>query len=461
MGPRDSVHAGGQSELLAIVGERVGPPETDRLMANTRPGPESRRARTAALRSGYPAAIGVRRRATRRRQVLALAVTAGVPMALVLGFGERGSLAARNLILPGAGLYGSSLAVGAGLTALLVAATVLWWCWGADWVVLAVVVASVIASLVLAPPRPDLAAGPLAIVEASHEFPLLMALLGLWQAWRSLPLVARLLRLAPFARLTRSARGDLAGLADLARLGPVDRCRAVSVLALAGPVPAEVAAAIARPEVVRRAQRVALVARARLGSAALGRDQAALRTALLATGDRADIEALRAEAARQVAGVPASEPGWVRLLDGTLAAAVLGDTSPPTHWVAMLDGEFALRRGHRPARYWTPLGVPLGRAEGWEHALAAAIAHTSGWIGADDWPALRSRVLGAAARGASRPADERMIAAGRLWLTVIDEPNTARILARPTVRRDPLACAIDQLAQAGLPGLAEPRGAQT
>jgi hypothetical protein len=98
--------------------------------------------------------------------------------------------------------------------------------------------------------------------------------------------------------------------------------------------------------------------------------------------------------------------------------------------------------------YWTPLGVAGGRAEAWEHALAAGIAHTGGWIGDEDWPALRARVLGAAARGSQHPHDERLIAAGRLWLTTIDDPEAARIVSRPTVRRDPLACAIDRLASA-------------
>ena len=47
------------------------------------------------------------------------------------------------------------------------------------------------------------------------------------------------------------------------------------------------------------------------------------------------------------------------------------------------------------------MGVAAGRCLDWEHA-ASAVAHSRGWIGAEDWPALRRRVLCAAARGSAR-----------------------------------------------------------
>jgi hypothetical protein len=140
----------------------------------------------------------------------------------------------------------------------------------------------------------------------------------------------------------------------------------------------------------------------------------------------------------------------VRTLDATLAAAALeelGETGGGERWRAMLAGPLALRRGHRPAWWWSPLGIAAGRCLDWEHAAATAVAHERGWIGADDWPALRKRVLGAAARGSSRRDDERLIASGRAWLALVDDPGAERIVSRPTVCHDPLAVAIDTLAR--------------
>jgi hypothetical protein len=69
-----------------------------------------------------------------------------------------------------------------------------------------------------------------------------------------------------------------------------------------------------------------------------------------------------------------------------------------------------------------------------------------GWIGDDDWPALRTRALGASARGTEHPHDERLIAAARIWLVFVDDPRAAPLLARPTVQHDPLAVALDRVA---------------
>jgi hypothetical protein len=181
-------------------------------------------------------------------------------------------------------------------------------------------------------------------------------------------------------------------------------------------------------------------------------DHAHARAARSLTGasDASADERFAADARRTRAGVPASEPGWVRLLDGTLAAAALeesGAADAATQWAAMLDGPFAARRGNRPAWWWTPLGIAGGRALEWEHAAATALAHGRGWIGADDWSLLRRPVLGAAARGAARRDDERLIAAGRVWLALVDDPAAERIVARPTVRHDPLARALDTYAR--------------
>jgi len=145
--------------------------------------------------------------------------------------------------------------------------------------------------------------------------------------------------------------------------------------------------------------------------------------------------------------VPCSEPTWVRPLDGTLAAIALHRCGGSAdRWVTSLRREFGLHRGHRAAWYWTPLGWPAGSAPAWEHAASTALARAMGWIGDDDWPALRARALGASARGTEHPHDERLIAAARIWLVFVDDPRAAPLLARPTVQHDPLAVALDRVA---------------
>ena len=42
---------------------------------------------------------------------------------------------------------------------------------------------------------------------------------------------------------------------------------------------------------------------------------------------------------------------------------------------------------------------------------------------------------------------ERLIAAARIWLTMVDDREAARIIDRPTVRHDPMAVALDLLAR--------------
>ena len=79
----------------------------------------------------------------------------------------------------------------------------------------------------------------------------------------------------------------------------------------------------------------------------------------------------------------------------------------------------------------------------WEHAVTTALARAEGWIGDDDWAALRAAALGASARGTAHPDDERTIAAARVWLRFVDDEQAARLLARPTVAHDPLAVALD------------------
>jgi hypothetical protein len=372
-----------------------------------------------------------------RRWLLAVAVAA-LPLGLWLLGGHAGVHAARSMLVPGAGLAEAAPALAVSFVALAVVATVAWLRWGTDWALVLVVAAAMAASAAWG----STDHGPDVAQRAAHEFPLVIVIAGA-VGW-----VRATLGGVPGFGWLAGRRVDDAHVATLDELAPVDRCRAVAIAALAGDVTDEHRAAVAAPDVARRAARIGLVARLRRGGDPFRVDHAPARAALALTGglDAAAAERFVADANRSPLGVPASEPTWVRTLDGTLAARALeqlGDDRAPRRWAAALDGPLALRRGHRPAWWWTPLGVAAGRSLDWEHAAATALAHERGWIDDGDWTHLRRRVLGAAARGSSRRDDERLIAAGRVWLALVDDPAADRIVARPTIRHDPLAVALD------------------
>jgi hypothetical protein len=367
----------------------------------------------------------------RRRRWVVGGITALVPAALAVGFGHAGVHMARSILVPGAGLYDERPLLGVVLTVAAVIATVAWLRWGVDWALLAVIVGSVALSGLLA----DAPHGSEETVAAAHEFPLVILVLA------GIGWVRGVLRRLPLPRIRLRP--------ERTQLPPVDRCRAAAIDALAGPGGSVDVAGIEAPDVIERARRIALVARGRRGGDPLRGEHAHARAALALCGrlDDAQVATFRSDAARSWAGVPASEPGWVRLLDGTLAALALGDAD---RWVAMLHGPMRLHRGHRPAWTWTPLGIAAGRADEWEHAAATVLARRAGWIGDDDWDALRKPALGAAARGTAHPADERLIAAGRAWARIAGDDVAARLLARPTVRHDRLAVALDSLTTEGI-----------
>ncbi|MFV0260522.1 MAG: hypothetical protein ACK5PP_18975, partial [Acidimicrobiales bacterium] len=204
------------------------------------------------------------------------------------------------------------------------------------------------------------------------------------------------------------------------------------------------------PAVTDRARRVGLAARGRRGGDPLRVDHAHTRAARAGWGrlDPDQLTRFRADAGRAWLGVPASEPGWVRLLDGTLAALALDGPVGPggevavERWRAALAGPLALRRGHRPAWVWTPLGLAAGRADAWEHAAATALAHRAGWITAADWDALRPLALGAAARATGRGHELRLIAAGRVWAAAVGDEEATAGLGRRRATADPLAAAL-------------------
>src|SRR6185312_8900742 len=66
----------------------------------------------------------------------------------------------------------------------------------------------------------------------------------------------------------------------------------------------------------------------------------------------------------------------------------------------------------------------------------------------EDWPHLRRAVLGAAARHDGDAHDERLVAAGRMWLRHVDDAEVARIVARRSPPTDPIAVALTQWAAA-------------
>lgn len=387
-------------------------------------------------------------RSLRIRRAAVVVASLVVPATLVLGMGHRGVHMARNIVFPGAGLINERPFVALCFVACAVAATVAWVKWGVDWSVLAVIMASTAAAGALTSSHVQASAPH--VLRSAHEFPLVIIVTAGLTWVRS---VAG--RLPGMHRLARRRSRSLVGLADVHRLSVADRCRCASLMALAGtPSGVErdcVLAMLEHVDVVDRARRVGFVARGRRGGDPLRIDHAHTRAALALNGRMSSVSAERfvADSVDAPAGVPASEPGWVRPLDATLAAVALeriGDTEAGRRWTVMLRGHMALRRGHRPAFWWTPLGLSAGAAPPWEHAAFTGVARALRWIGDDDWWALRSQVLGAAARGAGSRQDERLIAAGRVWLAFIDDEQASRIVARPTVRHDPIAVALDRLA---------------
>lgn len=352
---------------------------------------------------------------------------------------------ARNLLFPGTGVVDHQPVLAVLFALSAVAATVLWVRWGAGWLLIAVLVATTAVAGLLSPGH---ASGPAAVekVSAAHEFPLVILVMGavLWA--RSI--IGRV----PGVRLLTGRRHRRrSGLGDIGSLTPVERCQTVAILALAGGGRADLRVAIGSVEVEQRARRVGAVARLRLRGNPFRRDHAHARSAQLLTGllPVAGVEGFASDAARTTLGVPCSEPSWIRPLDATIAAIALhqaGIAAPARAWAAALNGPFGLRRSHRPAWWWTPLDVGAGAAPAWEHAAFTGIARACGWIDDSDWSALRARAMGAAARGVPNRDDERLVAAGRVWLASVHDPEAERIVQRPGIRRDPLACALDLLA---------------
>jgi hypothetical protein len=392
--------------------------------------------------------------------VVTVVVSVLLPVVFVFGLGHRGEHMARGLLLPGAGLVDERLVLAIGLFLGFVAATVVWLAWGVDWLVGATFLASVglsgaLTSAEVHDTAESLAAVPTLVPRlGAHEFPVVVLVVAALAWVRTVTGRVPGLRWLTTRRTRRRAGGDGTDALDAVDgLAPVDRSRTAAVLALVPgePSPGRAERIATDDGVRRRAARVGLVARGRLGGDPVRVDHAHARAALSLTGalDAAATERFVADGARSLLGVPCSEPGWIRPLDGMLAAVALhrvgGDVSA---WRRAMRAELGLRRGHRPDRWWTPLGIGAGSMPAWEQAASTGIARALGWVDDADWTALRRRALGASARGTTHPHDERLIAAARIWLAQVDDPEAARLLARPTVRHDPLAVALDTLARA-------------
>lgn len=391
-------------------------------------------------------------RPVRRRWIVG-GIVALIPAGLVLAGGHAGVHAARSMALPGAGLIEASTLAAVVSFVAATGAAALWLRWGADWALVVTVAGVMVASAMFGTSDHGSA---IAVDVAAHEFPLVIVIVGAL-CW----LRATLGGLPGFGWLRGPRRTEPRQLLDLA---PVDRARAVAIAALTAGDHADLRAAIDTDDVRERARTVGLVARGRRGGDPFRNDHAHARAALCLTGvlDDPAIDRFADDALRNGTGVPTSEPTWIRPLDATLAAVALhraGRTEAGVAVDRLLAGPLRLRRGHRPAWYWTGLGLAAGRCHDWEHAAATAIARANGWCGDEDWMALRRRVLGAAARGVGRRDDERLIAAGRVWLTFVDDEQARRIVARPTVGADPVAAALDSYATSlASPALPTPLG---
>lgn len=381
----------------------------------------------------------------RRRRLAVLAAFVAATLVSWLALGHRGAHIARALLFPGAGLIDEQPIVAVLCLTATIAATIAWLRWGADWLVAATAAVSVALSAWWTGSHEGVVVAAVAS-RSAHEFPLVLVVVALVAWLRSL--TVRLPFVAAWAS-TRHHRTN--GLVDAGTLHPTERSRTAAVLALAGGDHSATAERLASdPAVVCRARRVGAVARLRVGADPLRRDHAHARAALVLAGAAAPGPAASIvdDARRNPLGVLCSEPGWVRPLDATLSAIALSRLGgDPTRWRRALEREFALHRGHRAAWWWTPLGVGAGSMPAWEHAATTALAKAAGWIDDDrDWVALRRLALGASARGTRVASDERLIAAGRMWATLVDDADATRLLARPTVRHDPLAVALDLVA---------------
>lgn len=357
--------------------------------------------------------------------------------------GHPGVHAVRDVLLPGAGLVDERPLLGAALIAAWLVAVVAWVRWGADWIVLLVTAVAISLTLSLTAAH-DGSVAALPRLRAAHEFPVVIVVVAVLSRLRAL-----LVRMPFVGSLFGGSRTASGAAVSIGSLPPVDRARAIAITTLADPTSAaSLRPLIDAPDLSVRARRVGAVARGRFTGDPLHRDHAHLRAARLLVGMDGGAS-LAADAARSPVGLPCSEPTWIRPVDAVLAAIALdraGRHDAGLAITALLQGPWRLRSRTRPAWLWTPGTIAAGAALPWEHATITALARAAGWLTTDeDWQALRKRALGAAARHDRHRDDERLIAAARLWLVFVDDPEASVVLGRPSLT-DPLALALDALA---------------
>lgn len=379
--------------------------------------------------------------AIKRRRWVVGVCSITITLLLGLGFGHRGAHMVQNLLVPGLGLQERSVVLAIFVFATMIIGIIAWIRWGVDWLPLAIVTLSTAAAGLPLSGSIDHHAMVSNITPqyyaAAHEFPIVVAVVAalfwLQGVMRSIPLLRRL--------VTRPVSQSPAGV-EL--LPAVEASQGAILGCLANSKSPGLARAADSKQVQQRAKWIGRVARFRFGEDAFAVDHGLARAALcmhqLLSQDQLD--RFLSDAKKAPGGVPCSEPGWVRLLDGTLTAIALheaGDQAAGDRWQKMLAEKFPLKRGHRAATCWVPLGMSLGNATLWEHALALALARHYNWSDDGDWQALRPALLGAASRGVQVVDDERAIAAGRLWLRWTNDEQAERILTRPTIGSDPVA----------------------
>ncbi len=354
-----------------------------------------------------------------------------VDVILIFGFGHRGVHAFRSLLLPGAGLYNHAyLWLGIFFTVVAFSATIAWLQWGTDVILVMVVLASVVTSAILSSSQHN----AIDVQVSAHEFPLIVIVAGA----------------ASWVRMMFGKRGSIRrhhlssdiGFQNLNSLPPVERCQAVSVARLAG-----VEVSYVQDDIVKRAQRINFWSRGHMGSHPFFQYHASARTAqvLSSPGNPDERQSFIQECKNSSSGVILSEPTWCRLLDGTLTAIALkrlGEHQPLALWQSYMTDHFYVQRHHRPTAVWAPLAIRMTHASPWEHAAAMALAYAEGITNEQDWEMLKKSALGAAARGAKNPHDQRLVAAGRIFARAVHDDLSLRILNKPTLGSDPLAHAL-------------------
>ena len=398
------------------------------------------------------------RRPPRRRIGGALLVTLLVlDVVAILGLGpDRWVAVTRNLLFPGLGLLETNATLGLAFVALALFALLMWVRWGAAWMVAAVWLSGVIVALAVVAPTSPQAAAPIAVARPAP--------CRSWSAPTSSPRSCSswLLSLGrgPGWLDSRASARSCVGVGAAGRkvskrwpalprsiaLGPRRSWPSSQRLGADVPDPAAIVAEVQAPDMARRAKRVALVARWHLGGDPL-RGTTPRCAPRWPSGARSRRSRWRISAPMPATNGPACPPASP---GGCGCWTARSPRSPSTRsasrrrserWQVVTGSVFALRGGHRPSCAYAPLAV----AGPWAPDVGARGRHcprrSHGARRSRTGPPCASARLGAAARGPSRPDDERLIAAGRIHARLAGDrdrqphPRPADPRRRPARRR--------------------------